>query len=577
MIFAFPERRPLLGCSDFCRLIDGDHPFVDKTLLIDEFMTSTSLVTAVLRPRRFGKSTNLSMLSAFFSTHSIEKYRDFFKKCLLGKQNPEIIDHHFRKHPVLQLSLKDCGGSSWDKMYVGIWHSIVAMTAPYRRDLAEQLKGSGIDYSSRKPPKDQEMVVTSLYEIMEALYKKFGMRIIVLVDEYDAPLNHAHRHNFYKEASEFLGRFFSSGFKDNSCLNKAFLVGIVGANGAGLLSGLNNVSVYTVANVEYSRHFGFSRQEIENFLDSNAHMDQIEEWYNGYYCGSQLVINPWSFLNWVCSKRFDSYWVQTAHIESVATVLKPVLNNVLLETFSLLFKEGAESCVTVRALDARVNYADSANVFRDMSSVLHLLVLTGYLTYKCSDVLSGTVHIPNKEVRLHWQFNVVRLAKESKIVGDSDLRVRLEEALRVSPFDSIQLQEAMSQTLSLFSFMDKSTENSYHCFFLGVFGITLHDNIDVFVKSASGNGSFVIFVEFRNQKKLTIFELKKSENQQSLDKDAKDGLNQIFEKKYFQGFDEYYRLLIGVGFHKKSMSSLHFAQFEPGCPCSKPEAVPTSS
>ena len=286
------------------------------------------------------------MLSAFFSLSSKEEYRKYFQEhCLLGKCKPDIVAHHFRQHPVLMLALKGCGGGSWDEMLLNIWFAIRDMIQQHLNDLSEQLEKLKLDFSSVEPPKEQ-IVVHSLREIMKALYLKYEKRVVVLVDEYDSPLNHAHRQNYYQKASSFFGRFFMLAFKDNCHLNKAFMVGIVD-KGAGILSTVNNLRVFSMASEEYSHHFGFSLEEIQNFLQSSDKIADIAEWYNGYNIGPQLMINPWSFLNWACNKRFDSYWVQTAYVESVASVLEPGLKHILSETFSLLFQKGAESRVPV--------------------------------------------------------------------------------------------------------------------------------------------------------------------------------------------------------------------------------------
>ena len=560
-----------MGSTSFRRFVDEDAPIIDKTLFIEEFLREASLVSVILRPRRFGKSLNLSMLQLFLDMHSKETYSEFFESSILGKQYPNVVASEFRQYPVVHLSLKDCGGDSWSPTYSGVWRMVTEMFRPHLRDLNEVLQSldkSEVNYSSLTPPLDREIVVGSLRWLMNALHRKHGKRIIVLVDEYDAPLNKAYRRNYYKEASDFFGRFFSCALKDNDALQKACLVGIVEATSDDLLSPLNNMNIFTVANEEYSRHFGFSNEEIRNFLQNEDRAKEAAEWYNGYRIGSQLVVNPWSFMNWVRTERFESYWVRSAYIESLSTVLEHSLSTVLLQTFSLLYSADA---VAVRALSSSVNYADSSGAFADLDSILHFLVLTGYLTYLRTDACKGAVRIPNFEVRQHWHSQVVELVQKSNLVGGAELRDSIVGALCSSPFTFDALDGVMRRALMLFSFMDTRSENSYHCFFLGCFGVALHDAKDVFVKSngEAGDGRFEILITFQKQKRAVIFELKKSRSQDQLDVDASAALNQIFEKRYADGFDDYHRLLVGVSFHQKQMSALKSACFLPGIKCSK--------
>ena len=172
----------------------------------------------------------------------------------------------------------------------------------------------------------------------------------------------------------------------------------------------------------------------------------------------------------------------------------------------------------------------------------------------------------------------MELVKKSNLVGDHELRSEIGSAMSALPFELKYLQDAMSRSLSLFCYMDTKTENSYHSFFLGVFGVALHDGMNVFVKSnaESGNGRFNIFIEFRDIKRVIIFELKQSKQPQALEKDAKDALFQILDRNYAYGFDDTHRLLIGASFHKRTMSSLYLTQFQRGLSCCKPAQTGTT-
>ena len=256
-----------MGCTDFIEVLNLDGAFIDKTEFIKEFWTSNFQVNAILRPRRFGKTTNLRMLETFFSPKTAANCKQFFDEALLGFKNPQFVLDNFRSHPVVTLDLKDCTGRTWIEMRRWIWSCIRLMVCPYAHDLAETAKNSSflptISFNNIDPPANEPDMEQVLGWTMRCLYKVYGKRIVVLVDEYDSPLNHAFRHGYYESASKFFGTFYSFALKSNDALKKACLVGIVEPVGSGILSKLNNISVFSVADARFSRHFGFTLSKIK--------------------------------------------------------------------------------------------------------------------------------------------------------------------------------------------------------------------------------------------------------------------------------------------------------------------------
>jgi hypothetical protein len=230
------------------------------------------------------------------------------------------------------------------------------------------------------------------------------------VDEYDAPLNHAFRHGFYGQASKFFDLFYSSALKGNSALEKACLMGIVEVRGAGILSGLNNIQVCSVADRRYSAFFGFSMDEIGLLVPEESTRENVKEWYNGYCIGDDLLINPWSFMCWYDSDSFDSYCTGTSYTETIATILRPHLKKSLMEIFALLYDQ---KHMKVSKLSTQVNYS---NEDWGIDGIIHFLVHTGYLTYRAivdkNKIRSGEVWIPNNEIRVNWESNVQELLLE---------------------------------------------------------------------------------------------------------------------------------------------------------------------
>ena len=406
-----------IGNQDFESFIHPDVFFIDKTLFIKDFIEKGSQVNIILRPRRFGKSLNVSMLKSFLTLGA-----DFYKfdRFAIGKEK-EFVEEHCGQYPVVHLDLKERKGETWDKMYSRIWDAVREMVEPHQSDLMEDIAKfdpSELNFQRISPPKRLDFI---LQWLIKSLYKKHKKKVILLIDEYDAPLNHAFRKGYYEKASEFFGAFYSDALKGNSALEKACLMGIVEVRGAGIVSGLNNIDTYSVSDEDYSTYFGFTIDEVSEALDHDPEkIKKILEWYDGYQIGSHKMLNPWSFCNYLKRNVIAPYWTESADAETISTVLGAHMNELFQDAIILLYS-GAK--FKIPALVSHVKYAskDWKN-----ESIWHFMVHTGYLAYEHSpqimhkssvqtseilDYLSqskrwGYVWIPNCEVYQHWQENM---------------------------------------------------------------------------------------------------------------------------------------------------------------------------
>ena len=392
------------GSSDFDKVIEKKSLIIDKTLFIQEFMIHGNEISCILRPRRFGKSTNLNMLKSFLS---IGAQASDFERFDIGK-NKTFMENHCGQYPVVYLDLKDCKGNSWEKMYKALWTSICATFqrhALFPMNAFQELDPS--DQQFYGAVHDEAFSVSLLRRLTEALHKKYNKRVILLIDEYDAPLNHAALHDFYVPVSEFLGGFFSSALKSNSALEKACLVGIVEIKGGGILSGLNNVTIYSVEDEIFSKQFGFTQEEIQDFFgdDEKDKVNAYMELYNGYQFGSHSLINPSSFMNSYKQNTLKEALIISEVPELVENMISTIDRSRLAGILKRL--EDGEKIRCPR-LQTAVNYT---NQDWDIDSVLHFLVLLGYLTYcRNSDTgsLENNVCIPNREVHTDW----IRISNE---------------------------------------------------------------------------------------------------------------------------------------------------------------------
>jgi hypothetical protein len=544
----------IIGTQDFDRIIEKDALIIDKTLFIKDFIQDSAIVTAILRPRRFGKSLNLSMLKSFLS---LGQTPTNFSQYLIGKET-DFVQKHCGKYPIVMLDFKDCKGDSWEEMNQEVWLCIRNMVKPHLSLLADAVAlfdSTELDFRRRNPP---QYFADILKWLINSLYEKHDKkRVIVLVDEYDSPLNHAFRHGYYDKASKFFGSFYSQALKGNNALEKACLMGIVEVRGAGILSGLNNIKVFSVANDRYSSHFGFTESELCSFLGEDTSMIQnVKDWYNGYQIGNYSLVNPWSFVNCFADKTFKPYWVSSANEETIATVLSPHIKSAMKQIFELLFDNKK---VLIPKLVSQVNYSESN---WETPSILHFLVHTGYLTYEANvEESNGSVWIPNKEVRMHWEEHVIKLLKTTL---DPLFQESLANVVLAQPFDITSLENVMREMVQYCSYYDLKSENSYHVFYYGCLFTILHDGETLSVSSnkESGHGRYDICIKLADLKRVLIIEFKHSKKSaKALDKDAKAALEQIKKRDYFSGVKDFECIIVGVSFYRKQMSNLAYEVF----------------
>jgi len=527
-----------VGTDDYCTIIEEGLHVIDKTLFIKEWMEQGDAVSVILRPRRFGKTTNLTMLKAFLSIGA--KAKDF-DRFLIGKET-DFVRKHVGQYPVVLLQFKGLGGDTWEEMFRDICVCLRDVLVFDWNELStDDLGLIGLETDST----DESVAAVFLLRLTRCIHKSRKRKVIVLIDEYDAPLNHAYRKQYYNRASSFFGKFFSNGLKSNPALQKACLMGILELRGPGMLSGLNNLAIYSSASDQFSLFFGFTKFEVVKFLSgSMLETSNVMEWYNGYCMGCHQMVNPWSFMRYYISSQFKSYWVHTANTESIQSLLHPSLTIELIEVLADLHYG---KMFSIGMLSTVVDYGISS----DVNSILCLLVHTGYLT--CN---GDEVYMPNKEIKYEWQNCGFGVASSG--VMNSPFYRDMLRSLSIEPFKIAFLRKVMSDKLRNCSFLDTHDENSYHMYYFGLF-IAVFGPLAISNREA-GHGRYDIGVEMKDLKRLFIFEIKYSKNSSRLQIDAKRGLQQILNLKYYDneqylGWTWY---AIGVSFHGKLMSELEF-------------------
>ncbi len=513
-----------IGIDDFKEIIENDYYFVDKSMLINELLDKKSKVTLLPRPRRFGKTLNMSMLSYFFNIENKEENKELFKELVITKTDKMKYQGEY---PVIYISLKDIKVNNWKECIEEIKKVLkkVFKTKKYIREkLAESEK---IDFDEIEFLNEKGDYVGALSNLSEYLYKFHGKKVIILIDEYDTPLVTAQSQGYYEEAIFFFRNFLSAGLKGNPYLEFAVLTGILRINNGSIFSGLNNLSVSTILDDEYD-HFGLKEKEVENMLEYyelNYKLEEVKKWYNGYRFGEGLVYNPWSLINFVSKKKLGAYWINTSDNVLIKQLLdKNDIN--IFEKLELIF-QGEDIQETI-----------SENIIFDnldnINTIWSLMLFSGYLTFdkfKISEITgikSYFLKIPNQEVKSFFRESFIELYAK----GDVYFYGTMMENLFLGDIESFIIK-FKRLFISALSYHDTTNnEKYYHHFMLGLL-LTLGDKYIVTSNRESGYGRYDIALEPKDKKNYgLIFEFKVSETKEALLGKAQEALAQIEEKKY---------------------------------------------
>ncbi len=525
-----------IGVDDFKKLIDKGSVYVDKTLLVKEFWEDGSEIVLTPRPRRFGKTLNLSMLKYFFERPSNpeEPTAYLFEKTNIWK-DPKYQKLQGR-YPVISITLKDVKKRKWDDAYEQI---IELLSKEVKRTLAPIYNSLDDEQKDRyntlvkKTASNVEYCNSILFmtEVLEAHYKT---KTIVLIDEYDTPIVAAYLNDYYIDMVSFIRDLLSAALKTNPALNRAFLTGITRTAKEGIFSGLNNLAVCTVLSTEYSDKFGFTDNEVDSLIvqyDLKEQQATIRSWYNGYNFGQTQVYNPWSVLNCIKSSGdLKPYWANTSDNGLIKDLIVQAGNKVKDDMELLL----AGNMLEDKEIEEGVALSDLA---RNATSLWSIFLFTGYLT-AVKRVFDGkkylyTLAVPNEEIAILYQQLVTQSINEAMISGEV---TDLFKALIVGEVAnvSILLQELIGNMCSSHDLPKKNLELSVHMFILGLIS-GLRNRYIVQSNRESGDGRYDIMLKPRNHNDPGILlEVKKTESKAKavLEAAADQALQQIKTHDY---------------------------------------------
>jgi hypothetical protein len=517
-----------IGTTNFKEIIEKDYYYIDKTLLIKELLDRGNKVTLLPRPRRFGKTINLSMFNYFFSNTELAEH--LFVSTAIA-QHPAIMAQQ-GKYPVIFLTFKDVKMSNWQEAYERI-AILIARQYEYYQDIINPPHAQTQSYYqvilNSKATKVQLEV--SLQELSNILYQHYQKKVIILLDEYDAPIHAAFTHGYYKEMVEFIRNLFSAALKDNDALEFSVMTGILRTAKEGIFSGLNNLKVYTVLQEPCSTYFGFTQQEVDRCLadyNLSEKSHAIKEWYNGYQFAGTTIYNPWSILNCVQEHgELVPYWSHTSDNALIKKLITHAPIHLQQQLEQILYNKPVRQPLE----DAFIYPTIESNE----TALWSLLVFSGYLTCTKQELVVGKYYgdllIPNQEVRLIYE----DLLKEMLTQPFKTITLRtLYEALSTgngSSFEEI-LQEYFLNSISAFDLPDNEPEKSYHLFVLGLL-VTLQDTYEIVSNRESGYGRYdIMLVPKDSTKRGIIIEFKRTLPKETLETAATKALEQIHAKQY---------------------------------------------
>ena len=506
-----------IGIEDFKEIIYENCYYIDKTMYIEDLIKDKSKIKLFTRPRRFGKTLNMLTLKYFFDIENKEENRKLFKNLYIEKSE------YFKEqgqYTVIFISLKGLKEKTWENCFNEI-KALISKLYNEFEFIKKVLNESELNiFDKIWLKKDDGEYINALKNLTSFLYKYYKKEVILLIDEYDAPLINAYEYGYYDEAILFFKVFYGEALKTNLYLRTGIMTGIIRVIKAGIFSDLNNLKIYSILDKEYSDFFGFTQEEVKKALEDfniEYELPEVKSWYDGYKFGNSEVYNPWSILNFLQHKELEAYWVKTSSNFLIKEALKNVNLDVKESLENLFNGENVEEVITGNSdLSSLLSYHD----------IWELLLFSGYLTIdKKIDKKLYSLRLPNREIKELFKDEFIDIS-----FGESQF-IKTMESLKRNKLEDFEknLQKIL---LNSTSYQDTKNEDFYHGLILGM---TLYLDSQYYVTSnkESGLGRYDVTIEPKNKNnKGYILEFKVTKNEEDLEKEAKQAIEQIISKKY---------------------------------------------
>mgnify|MGYP005762080247 FL=1 len=521
-----------IGESNFKGLRLRKNYFIDKTMYIKDIIDNQARVLLVTRPRRFGKTLNMSMLRYFFDC-DVKDSKELFEGLKIMEQG-EKYTSKLGAYPCIYLTLKDVNVDDYERMATGFKSAVLDAYREHR-----YLLDSDKVYDDEKARindilyirEDEEQLIKSIRELSGYLYRHYEKPVMLFIDEYDVPIQAAYVEKYYEQAIKFLKNFYTTTFKDNPYLEKTVLTGVSRVAKESIFSGANNFKVFTVLDNEFADDFGITSEEMDKVIeDFNVKEDkeEIKKWYDGYRIGNvEGIYNPWSILNYLTDKQLKPYWVNTSSNDLIKMTIKK----------STTVKEKMEKLLKGEAIEVPIDLETIIDgIEENENNIWGLMLGTGYL--KVDEVVNLAegiykVKLPNYEIKLLFQ-SIVRSWFNDKVIGN-DLNSILKDLveLNLSEFE-IKFQKLVKEMFSYMDVGENTAENFYHAFVLGML-VGLKDSYYVNSNRESGMGRYDIMLEPQDKNKNSfIIEFKVANDMQenTIEDVIESAKRQIEERDY---------------------------------------------
>lgn len=533
--------------------------YLDKTKLIEQLLAQWGKVNLFTRPRRFGKTLNMSMLRYFFEIGTDKTLFDG----LYISRNEKLCEQYMGKYPVVFISLKNVDGLTFEKAEYRLTELVGVEAERFyfllnSDKLTENEKNryrALIELRNGRFAMDEEVLTSSLQTLSQLLTKYYGQKTIILIDEYDVPLDKAFQHGYYKEMVMLIRGLFGQALKTNDFLQFAVLTGCLRVSKESIFTGLNNFKVLSITDTRFDEQFGFTEEEVKSLLKAyhlESHLAEMKEWYDGYRFGDADIYCPWDVINHVdrlCGEpgaEPQSYWINTSGNDLVKRFIDRADQTTRDEIERLVVGESIEKPIR---LDLTYDEIDSS-----INNLWSVLFTTGYLTQ--TDKPQRGVYklkIPNEEVREVYEYQIKELF-DNTVLKDTDWLKDFWKAFAEGNAKEIEerLTMTLSKTISVYDMKKSDPESSYHTFLLGMLvGNTTWGAVS---NREGGDGRADIIIKTENPDAGIVIELKKADTISELDGKCNDAIAQIHER----GYDEYLRndgrndiWAYGIAFYKK--------------------------
>ena len=510
-----------IGVDDFKKLIENNAYYIDKTKFIADILDDAAEVKLFTRPRRFGKTLNMSTLKYFFDIQNANENRKLFNG--LDIEKSEYFSEQ-GKYPVIFISMKGIKATTWEETKKDIALLVLDLFSNFRY-LLDDLNDFDLPRFKKYLLSDIDIseLKNSLTFLTKILYQKYEKEVILLIDEYDNPLITAHKYDFYEEALSFFKVFYGEALKTNPYLKMGIMTGIIRVIKAGIFSDLNNLKVYSILNEQYSDFFGFTQSEVEKALkDFNIEYElpDVRSWYDGYKFGNSDVYNPWSILNFLTDKKLIPYWIDTSDNYLINKTLKNASSDTM---------EALQKLFSGESVEENISGNSDLSILFDEEEIWELFLFSGYLTIdeKIGEDYENVyaLRLPNREVKEFFKQKFIDMN-----FGESLFRNTME-ALKKNNIDNFE-KYLQNIILKSASYYDGKNEDFYHGLILGM---TLYLDRDYYVNSnrESGLGRYDVIIEPKNKNNRGfILEFKVVKDEKDLENTAKEAIEQIINKKY---------------------------------------------